>query len=244
MTSQPSMANMNVHMVHGDIKPPNVLIFRDKAGAVFAKLADFGYTRWALDENAVSLIKPPRSRPWDAPEYHHRGFSVAQAKKMDIFSFGMLCIWVLFEDKLSTDTLASMETFYTKDTFMPMAYQTRIFRDLNLIDELKHGDGLLALAHNLVRMEKMLGESQVRGLVNFFDSALAHDPERRMLDMEELTLLLGQDWYVKASVENMESKLSRMPGPITADSDQMDINHSKLKFEVSTSNMICATLLD
>jgi serine/threonine protein kinase len=195
------MANMKADMVHSDIKPQNVLVFRDRTGLIFAKLADFGYAGWALDENAASFFKPPRSRPWDAPEYHHRGFSIAQAKKMDIFSFSMLCMWVLFEDKLTTGTLASTEVFYAKDAFMPVTGQTGAFRDLGLIDELKHGDRLLALAHSLVKMEKRLNESQVRSLANFFNSAPAHDPERRASDMEQLTFLLSQDWYVEASME-------------------------------------------
>lgn len=80
-------------IVHGDIKPQNVLIFDNEEGGYIARVADFGYsTQWALPND---LVQMPRSRPWDAPEWHHRGFTPAQAMKMDAYSFGMVVLWLL-----------------------------------------------------------------------------------------------------------------------------------------------------
>ena len=80
-------------IVHGDLKPQNVLIFDDGEGRYIARVADFGYsTQWALPDD---LVQMPRSRPWDAPEWHHRGFTPAQAMKMDAYSFGMVVLWLL-----------------------------------------------------------------------------------------------------------------------------------------------------
>ena len=40
----------------------------------------------------------PKTSPWVlAPEWHHRGFTIDAAKKLDVFSFGMLCVWILFK---------------------------------------------------------------------------------------------------------------------------------------------------
>src|ERR1700712_3072511 len=93
-------------MVHGDIKPNNVLLFQQEAWKygeemVYAKLADFGYAGWSSDPSKQTPIYLPRSRPWEAPEYHHRGFSIQQAKQLDIFSLGLSCLWFLFHDKLT-----------------------------------------------------------------------------------------------------------------------------------------------
>lgn len=39
----------------------------------------------------------PKSTPWFNPEWHHRGVSIEHAKRMDIFSLGMLCLWVILQ---------------------------------------------------------------------------------------------------------------------------------------------------
>lgn len=38
----------------------------------------------------------PTSRPWNAPEHHERELHPKAAKAMDVYSFGMLCLWLLF----------------------------------------------------------------------------------------------------------------------------------------------------
>ena len=78
-------------IIHGDIKPQNTLIFDNVFGGYTAKVADFGYsTQYTLPQD---LIFMPRSWPWAAPEWHHRGFTPAQATKMDTYSFGMLVLY-------------------------------------------------------------------------------------------------------------------------------------------------------
>jgi hypothetical protein len=43
----------------------------------------------------------PKTSSWVlAPEWNHRGFSIDAAKKLDVFSFGMLCIWILFKEAI------------------------------------------------------------------------------------------------------------------------------------------------
>ena len=44
---------------------------------------------------AGDLIQMPKSLHWVAPEWHHRGFSLTQAKKMDVYSLGLLVLWIL-----------------------------------------------------------------------------------------------------------------------------------------------------
>ena len=80
--------------MHGDLKPENILIESDDNDGYVAKVTDFGYS--TLFAKETDLIYLPRSEPWTAPEQHYRGFLPAQAKKMDAYSFGMVCLWLLF----------------------------------------------------------------------------------------------------------------------------------------------------
>ncbi len=58
-----------------------------------AKVTDFGYsTVFATDKELVTM---PDSGIWTAPERHHRKFFPGDARKMDVYSFGMLCLWLL-----------------------------------------------------------------------------------------------------------------------------------------------------
>jgi serine/threonine protein kinase len=195
------MTDTEADMTHGDIKPQNVLVFRDKSGAIFAKLADFGYSGWDMLESEKILIKPPRSRPWDAPEYHHHGFSVAKARLLDIFSFGMLCMWIMFEDKLHSGTFIPLESPEIECASLTVVDYSRVFSDQNFTDELKHEGKLLKLARQLTGTAKTSTNAQKERLLRFFDSTLAYDPGHRAWNLEELGSLLSPDWYVWISVE-------------------------------------------
>ncbi|KAK3387731.1 kinase-like domain-containing protein, partial [Podospora didyma] len=80
-----------VGVVHGDVKPENILIFRSAEGGYIAKLADFGSAIVLAD------ITLPSSRPlgtvlYSAPECYPGGtttFKRDELIKMDIFSLGM-----------------------------------------------------------------------------------------------------------------------------------------------------------
>ncbi|KAK7422181.1 hypothetical protein QQZ08_009649 [Neonectria magnoliae] len=79
-------------IIHGDIKPQNVLLFSDKGNPV-AKLSDFGFSVFA----STKSLKLGGTTPWKAPEIEARQeHTLSQAKRTDLFSFGMLCLWVLF----------------------------------------------------------------------------------------------------------------------------------------------------
>ncbi|KAF8544152.1 kinase-like domain-containing protein, partial [Trichophaea hybrida] len=81
------------NIIHGDIKPQNVLIFKDATGKTTVKVADFGYSTLAAGE--AENICLPKSKPWNAPEHHFGEFTTHNAKLTDVYSFGMLCLWVV-----------------------------------------------------------------------------------------------------------------------------------------------------
>ena len=181
-----------IDMSHGDIKPENVLLFKNGVGELHAKLADFGYAGWAFNSKKDLLIKPPISRPWNPPEYHHRGFTLLGARKLDVYSFGMLCLWVLFFDRPSGSY--SVPTAI-RDT------QSWPFHDLQFLDHMKHENTLGKFASNLVGSVGSLPANQSGNLEKFFLSALARDPADRNMSFEDLAPLLGHSWYVLVADE-------------------------------------------
>jgi serine/threonine protein kinase len=164
-------------IVHGDLKPGNVLVFKDEAGTYVARVADFGYSTWFCDPNDV--VSMPKSIPWNAPEHHHRGFSMPNAKKMDVYSFGALCFWLLFERPILT--FSSPATSPTSE---------RRERLMDLFMGHNHEDGLLNLALSLVAEEDWLNDDTSTRLINFFKASLSIDPEDRIDDVSKLVLLL------------------------------------------------------
>jgi serine/threonine protein kinase len=172
-------------IVHGDLKPGNVLVFKDETGNYIARVADFGYSTHFCDTN--DLVSMPKSIPWNAPEHHHRGFSMPRAKKMDVYSFGALCFWLLFER--SGSTFSSPAAGATSE-------RRESLKDLFM----RHNneDGLLDLALSLVAEEESLnGDTRTR-LINFFQASLTKGPEDRIDDVSKLVLLLVPERSVSA----------------------------------------------
>lgn len=88
-------------IIHGDVKPHNVLVFKADNSSFTTKVADFGFSiRFTQDDN--TCIKLARSPLWYAPECDEQPeFTSSQPLKTDVFSFGLLCVWFLFEKCLS-----------------------------------------------------------------------------------------------------------------------------------------------
>jgi serine/threonine protein kinase len=110
----------------------------------------------------------PRTRPWNAPEWHHRAFTTSDAIKMDVYSFGMLCLWFLFKD-------------------------TEGYPTHSHIDELKLNDTLPVLAQQLVLKTPGLSERQRSNLNSFFNVTIVRDPNGRIKDFRQLVQLLSQN---------------------------------------------------
>lgn len=88
------MVDEQAGIIHGDIKPANVLIFQNDHKQFVARVTDSGYSTWL--GGAKDIVFMPRTPHWTAPEWHHRPITSASAVKMDIYSFGLFCLWFLF----------------------------------------------------------------------------------------------------------------------------------------------------
>jgi serine/threonine protein kinase len=172
--------NPILEIIHGDIKPENILIFKDDAGAYIAKVTDFGYsTQFACEDDFIPV---PKSWPWCAPEHNREKFKPAQARKMDVFSFGMLCLWVLFEKYLSWITSLPQDVHWAERYFQG---KERRHLSKNILEDLKQGDQLAMLAQHLVLAERDISSDKRQALERFFRTSLACNPDERDASLEK-----------------------------------------------------------
>lgn len=169
-------------MIHGDIKPQNVLVFKDATGCITFKIADFGYSTFVAGE--VGTVILPKSRPWNAPEHSFGEFKVPEAKKTDVYSFGMLCLWVLFGNRVSAvtidDTLTEVVSF--EGPFPP--------HKPTLIEQLKDEDKMCDFADKLMQMSGLSVEHKAR-LKEFFCLTISCNPKNRTSDIGKSVALLS-----------------------------------------------------
>jgi serine/threonine protein kinase len=144
-------------IIHGDVKPQNVLIFEDDSGKYVAKVADFGYSTVFAESGGILM---PCSKTWVAPEWEKdRKYRFCDAKKMDAYSFGMLCFWLLLFDflgPLNLNTLRERET------------------------------DMMVLTKKLVKQKADLNVLQRQNLSKLFSLTLSDNPNKRNLDFDEI----------------------------------------------------------
>lgn len=148
-------------IVHGDLKPENVLVFKDDSRRYSARAIDFGYsTKYADEDQQLNL---PISEPWNAPENNSRilSWTARQAVKADLFCFGVLCVWLLFEPLLCGTAALSGGVEGSTNTLRWMKGQ------------------LLIYAQQLLSSETALGTDMKTATSEFFYSSLSQDPESR-----------------------------------------------------------------
>ncbi|RYP86564.1 hypothetical protein DL769_000736 [Monosporascus sp. CRB-8-3] len=171
------------HIIHGDIKPQNVLIVQDSSGFFSAKVADFGFaTPYAEDSSSrVVLCGTPL---WRAPEVvDYPDFTPAQAMRTDVFSFGMLCLWFVFEKYLSGVLPLPPSVQFSMRT--PQSYGDK-HRSLQFLKDLKLEGCLTQFANNLVDAEPDLSVKSKQALQIFFTRCLEYDPQLREADISRV----------------------------------------------------------
>jgi serine/threonine protein kinase len=169
-------------IIHGDIKPANVLVFDNaEQSAIEIKIADFGFSCFgAADEDDVQLSK---TEPWEAPEWDHRYWSVSEAKQMDVYSFGLLCLWLLFTSTTLGDYNLSGVTL--SDAFLGQNHLA-----LAWLQSVKMCGGLLQLAEHLVEKKADIDDTTRAHLRRVFALSLVSDPQKRSTDMGIFVRLL------------------------------------------------------
>ena len=185
-------------VIHGDIKPENILIFRSKAGKLVAKVSDFGFSTIASTSSGNNEILLPRSRPWYAPEWHPRGFSFTNAVKTDIFSFGLLALFILFKDKLlkDSDVLGSDLEALHRETGILLWSDTD--KQNHCMQQLRRRVDLQDYVSTLVEDVDSLSDQRKADFRGFLRSTLELDPGVRVASFQLfMPLLAGErDPYI------------------------------------------------
>ena len=156
-------------MIHGDIKPQNMPVFKDSTGKITVKVADFGYSTIAASEGGRVFL--PKSRPWNAPAHHYGGFTSFEAKKTDAYSFGMLCLWVLFGS-------VQIPQHCTECVAEPVSFDASIGPRISL-EQLKDHDNVEHLANHFIESVPLadLNTEQRVYLKEFFSLTVPLNPE-------------------------------------------------------------------
>jgi len=122
------------------------------------------------------MVYLPQTSEWVmAPEWHHRGFSIDLAKRLDVFSFGILSAWVLFRDE-----------------FSHRAEKLVIGTTEELLLKLKKEERLLEALVEVIRTTVTDGDDLKDRLEQFFSATVAHDPIKRECNFKTLIALLSR----------------------------------------------------
>lgn len=145
-------------------------------------MIDFGYS--CLGSKEEDLVMLPHSKPWQAPEYHPRWFRFKDAKKMDIYSAGLLCLWILFLG----ETLTSPNHPAIN---VQCAFAGGDEKAQEILESLKEEDSISTCALNLVSNKPGLSQEKRDCLQNFLTHALQRDPGKRNVEMSSFIELFS-----------------------------------------------------
>lgn len=130
----------------------------------------------------------PKSRIWHAPEWHDRAFLPEDAKRMDMFSFGMVCLWFLFGVDMSIDLT---EPASPRISFEEHCDPRKDLLEMWKFDDLK--DELVAWALSII--PESVG-TKAASIATFFRATLVKAPQKRELNMDKLLPLLDPARYI------------------------------------------------
>ncbi|VUC26625.1 unnamed protein product [Clonostachys rosea] len=198
-------------IIHGDIKPENIVVFRVGQDEYDARLIDFGYsTLYSTEKLRIQL---PISKPWNAPEHDRpaREWTLEGAKLADIYSFGLLCLWILFERSFSgqaplppTVSDPQIRRLLQDEDWYPN-------KDQDIMLEIKAlGDSVQRFVSQLLGAQDDLTGVEKSTLERSFRTSLSKDPSRRT---GTLGLLLEGLGFVNSGTELEPQTISMITSP-------------------------------
>ncbi|KAM7189223.1 Protein kinase-like domain containing protein [Naviculisporaceae sp. PSN 640] len=164
-------------IIHGDIKPQNILIGRTEENKLksiksryMAKMADFGSSRVVRTDDMTFCF--PETTGWTAPEHHHRGYDASQGYGMDLYRFCLTCLWLLLNDQVgAVDARSAQKIVHeVREAIDPCQKAVEVIGCLGY-DPLVTG-----------RLSKL------------FARALARDPAARQQKVKTIMSLLDPQW--------------------------------------------------
>ncbi len=151
---------------------------------VVAKLIDFGYSCYGMeDEDEVQIGGTPL---WSPPEHTGEKVTVHSAKKMDVYSFGLVCYWILFFDTISVDARAEGGS-----EKLPAGSHSRknSYRSLERLKNLERPEEAIS---EIISRDSAFTEQQSLLLQRLLTKALYKSPCDRPHDWYEFMLVIRQ----------------------------------------------------
>jgi serine/threonine protein kinase len=170
-------------ITHGDLKPTNVLVFKDTVGTLAAKISDFGCSLIQRDDSDEMVELTGFSPPWDAPEAGTK-IRASLLHKTDIYSYGLLYWWARLGGRFPFGLGDSPEAMTTDDSSVQVVkdLQMKKVKDLG---PMMH-ESLLTSADQLADSDTSLDEFEVTLIAS---ATLSVNPEDRDLDIVSQALL-------------------------------------------------------
>ena len=163
-------------------------MYKDSTGKTTIRVSDFGYSTLAADDTEMIFL--PKSRPWNAPEHHYMGFDITAAKKMDVYSFGMLCLWILVGNRLQADTPTVTIDGRAKLVSFDGPPAQHIRTEL---EQLKDEDRVGDVACQLMQAMPGFSDELKARLNKFFSLATTLNAENRTSDFGKLLECISQE---------------------------------------------------
>ena len=170
-------------IVHGDLKPENVLVFGENGHPV-AKLIDFDCLCFGLtDSDLVSITGTPG---WLALEFVRRNphCTLGEARKADIYSYGKLCAWILYMHVLDIKD-------FTRNQGRVSGLDYEYFDFVGVLDQLEVSQS----SPNSTQGVRSLGTKVLSLLERFFASTFIGDPARRFDEVFQAVAMLERMIY-------------------------------------------------
>jgi hypothetical protein len=174
------------------------LIFEDKDGSIFARVCDFGYSSLVMEQDGSVVL--PLSKPWNSPEVGRRGirWTIPEAKGADIYSLGLLCLWILFNDKISiVSGLEGDNIFFSDD-------------GIAIIQDWKVQHRMKEIACRVLDMDANLSENERLTLRGFFESSFSKDTAERYVDLRFCSSTLREARHMDISYEEVGFQMTEM----------------------------------
>lgn len=130
-----------------------MLIYRDEENRFSGKVADFGYSSCVSGDSQAIFV--PESWPWNAPEHNFvqnvsGRYEKVQAEKMDMYSAGLICLWLLFEPYFAGIRPLPQEAQWAQSLFTTSG---KIRPTLRILESVKKEKKAAQLASELLQAE-------------------------------------------------------------------------------------------
>ncbi|KAI0890840.1 kinase-like domain-containing protein [Annulohypoxylon nitens] len=211
-------------IVHGDIKPLNILVFKTPVESFTAKVTDFGYSRTFTSADERYTLA--RSRPWSAPEHDRsqRRFNKDEACRTDLYSLGMVIIWFLFRDIFCREKNLPDMSAWARELFQGFTSPTNYTStgtnesdysepelpfEYSLLEDLKYSGKLNLLSRQLISSSSSLTNEQKSFIGDLLERILQHSPKDRQAGIDDLLNKLQPCRYRQSA--DSEPEISMKP---------------------------------